>query len=115
MQQVFIAQNPPEAHLIKGLLESYGIAALIQGEDLFGIRGGIPITTATCPSVWVAAANLEQARELIADFLQEAHAERTQGEKWHCPGCGEILEAQFTDCWNCGTGRSVVPPDECAE
>ncbi|WP_422393282.1 DUF7577 domain-containing protein [Mycetohabitans endofungorum] len=24
---------------------------------------------------------------------------------WHCPRCGERLEAQFTLCWQCDTPR----------
>lgn len=93
----------------------WNIATLQQGEDLVGIRGDIPMPTATCPLVWFAEANLEQADELIADFLQETHAEGTYGEKWDCPECGEILQAEFPDYWNSGTGGYVVPPHECAE
>lgn len=106
MKQVYVAQNPPEAHMIKGFLETSGIRAIVQGDDLFGIRGGIPITPTTSASVWVAAQDFKQAQALVEEFFQ---AETTEpGEKWYCPGCGEVLEAQFTECWNCGTSRPLT-------
>jgi RNA polymerase subunit RPABC4/transcription elongation factor Spt4 len=27
------------------------------------------------------------------------------GEPWTCSRCGEVLEPQFAQCWNCGTPR----------
>jgi hypothetical protein len=53
MKQVFVARNPAEAHLVKGLLESRGIRAEVQGEALFGTRGETPLTPDTLPSVWI--------------------------------------------------------------
>lgn len=105
MKKIYIAQNPPEAYLVKGFIESHDIPAFIQGEELFGIRGGVPLTPETSPSVWVAEADVERARELVAEFFRSEQRDRPQDEKWHCPVCGEILEAQFTDCWNCGASR----------
>jgi hypothetical protein len=34
MKKVFVARNPAEAHLVKGMLESHGIRAEVQGEAL---------------------------------------------------------------------------------
>jgi hypothetical protein len=39
--------NPTDAHLLKGLLESEGIEAVVQGEFLWIARGEVPITTDT--------------------------------------------------------------------
>jgi hypothetical protein len=25
---------------------------------------------------------------------------------WVCDGCGENIEGQFSECWNCGSDRS---------
>lgn len=106
MKKVYVAQHPPEAHLVKGFLESQGIVAVVHGENLFSIRGGVPLTPETSASVWVADADFEQADELVKEFFRETEAER-HGENWHCHVCGEILEAQFTDCWNCGASRNL--------
>lgn len=53
MKQVFVAQNPAEAHLVKGLLESRGVRAEVRGEALWGTRGETPLTPDTLPTVWV--------------------------------------------------------------
>jgi hypothetical protein len=53
MKQVFVARNPAEAHLVKGLLESRGIQAEVRGEALWGTRGEAPLTPDTQPTVWV--------------------------------------------------------------
>ena len=34
MKQVHVARHAPEAHLVKGFLESNGIAAVVRGEFL---------------------------------------------------------------------------------
>ncbi len=119
MKQVHVAQNPPEAYLIKGFLEANGIKAVVQGEDLFGIRGGIPVTPSTSPSVWVAEADVAEATRLVEDFFR-AEVEH-QEVSWRCANCGEMIEGQFTECWNCGTSRdadllqeSSDDPDESA-
>jgi hypothetical protein len=53
MKQVFVARNPAEAHLVKGMLEANGIRAEIHGEALWGTRGETPLTADTLPTVWV--------------------------------------------------------------
>ena len=53
MKQVFVAQNPAEAHLVRGLLETRGIHAEVRGEELWGTRGETPLTSDTLPTVWV--------------------------------------------------------------
>lgn len=61
MQQVFVARNPAEAHLVKGMLESNGIRAEVRGEALWGTRGETPVAEDTLPTVWVF--DDHQARE----------------------------------------------------
>lgn len=48
MKQVYIAQDPPDAHFVAGILQEYGISCEVLGEE---------------------------------------------------------MEAQYTDCWQCGTSR----------
>lgn len=109
MTKVFIAQHPTEAHLVRGLLESGGIQAMVRGETLFGVRGEAPVTPDTLPSVWVlddrqAAAALALIREHRVD------SERAGNEApWPCPNCGERVEPQFTSCWKCGNERNPLP------
>lgn len=106
MKKVFVAQHPTEAHLIKGLLESRDIPALVRGESLFGTRGETPVTPDSLPSVWVADDG--QAEEAMA-ILESHRASMSQSSEseasWRCASCGETVEFQFTACWNCGAER----------
>ncbi len=65
MKQVYVAKNPADAHLLKGLLEGEDIQAIVRGEFLWGTRGEVPITPETCPTVWVINdSDYERAMEL---------------------------------------------------
>src|SRR5207245_2894073 len=47
MRPVYFAPDPLDAHLVERLLAGEGIRAVVRGDYLFGVRGGIPITAAT--------------------------------------------------------------------
>jgi hypothetical protein len=106
MKLVHTTTLPAEAHLIKGYLEAAGIAAMIQGDDLTGLQGALPMQEAR-PSLWVADDDQARAEALIQEFLQSQPA-TTGATPWRCPRCGEHLDPQFTDCWNCGASRPVA-------
>ena len=65
MRKVFVARNPPEAHLCVAALEAEGIEAVIQGEELSGAQGGIPVGAATAPSVWIVNDEDAEAAALV--------------------------------------------------
>ena len=107
VRKVFVAQHPTEAHLLKGLLESQGIAAEVRGEALFSVRGEVPATPDTLPSVWVMdETQVARALEFVAEY--ERGTASTSEHPWRCPNCGETLDPQFTACWQCGTARPSV-------
>ena len=70
MKQVFVARNPPEAHLVKGLLESRGIRAEVRGEALWGTRGEVPLTPDTLPTVWVDDPRAPEAARIVEEYNQ---------------------------------------------
>jgi len=106
MIQVYSAQHPTEAHYVKGLLESQGIASEVRGESLFGARGELPVTTDTAPSIWIFDdAKFEEARSIIKEHEHLNRTATPDRPKWKCDFCGEESEAQFTECWNCLTPR----------
>jgi hypothetical protein len=103
MKQVYVARDPNDAHLLKGLLENEGVQAQVQGEWLFSVRGEVPMTSDTLPSVWIVEdSDLDRATEIVTAFSRKPDEEELQGESWQCSECGEQVEPQFTACWNCG-------------
>jgi hypothetical protein len=68
MKQVFVARNPTEAHLVRGLLESRGIRAEVRGEALWGTRGETPLTAETLPTVWVDDLQAPEATRIVKEY-----------------------------------------------
>ena len=105
MKKVYAASNPVDAHLVKGFLEGESISAEVQGEFVFGVRGEVPITPDTAPSVWILDdSDYDKAMALVATFSKPAQTGAHTGGEWRC-ACGEANESQFTECWNCGNAR----------
>ena len=105
MTQIYVAQNPTDAHFIAGLLESEGIPAEIRGEPLFGARGEVPPSPSTLPTVWVEDERAAEARAILANPGRVPGEVGEQTFPWRCGNCGELVEAQFAVCWKCGTAR----------
>lgn len=104
MRMVYRAQNPTDAYLLKGVLDVQGIHAKVQGEFLWSARGEVPIALDTSPSVWVEdEADYERAVQIVRDFQSQESSVTLAGEEWKCEKCGETNEAQFSECWNCGS------------
>jgi hypothetical protein len=105
MRIVFTARHPAEAHLIRGMLEADGIRAVVRNDQLYGAFGEIPVL----PTVWIVDdSEADCSSELIVGFLCGSAARAHGYERWTCVHCGEVLEGQFTDCWNCGSSRPQI-------
>ena len=105
MKQLHAARHALEAHLVKGFLESNGIAAVVRGEFLTSGWGELPVDVC---SVWISDdAQYDRAHALLVRFLKGDPAREFSGQAWRCPRCGEQLEGQFTECWKCSTRRPV--------
>lgn len=106
MRQVYSAEHPTEAHIVKGILESAGIEAVVKGDILFSARGEIPITPETAPSVWILEeSRYNDARRLVRRYEQANSGNLSSGDMWTCMSCAEKLEGQFTHCWKCGEAK----------
>ena len=103
MKQVHVAKHAPEAHLVKGFLESNGVAAVVRGEFLTSGWGELPVDVC---AVWVVDdTDYMRAQALLVAFLRGDAAREHRGQQWRCLQCGEELEGQFTACWKCGAAR----------
>ena len=113
MKQIFTARNEMEAHFVQGLLEEEGINSVIQGEALEGIWANVPISEKAMPGIWIDEAEAARAEPIIEEYRKREvkHAHESQAEAdaprptWKCPKCGEEVEEQFGECWNCGTEK----------
>ena len=103
MTQVFVAKHPTEAHLVAEFLEAQGIPTVIRGEALFGVRGDVPPSAATLPTVWVGDERADEARQFLASAHGGADSSAPQSQPWRCAACGESVDAHFAACWKCGT------------
>ena len=99
--RIFASLNLAEVHHAKNLLDTVGIRTYVKNEALASAVGQLPF--ADCqPELWlVDGADAERARTVLSEGIL-ARAEK--GTLWQC-GCGEIQEAQFTQCWRCGKYR----------
>ena len=112
MKQVYIARNPADAHLLAGILEEYGISCDVRGEELWTALGALPVTPGTQPAVWIRDDNrYEEAEKLVWQYQNKTLTANTVDGPWKCPKCGEELEAQYTECWQCGSSRPTQTQD----
>ncbi|MDH4173445.1 MAG: DUF2007 domain-containing protein [Betaproteobacteria bacterium] len=99
MQRVYSSYDLIAVHHARNLLEAEGIRAEVRNERLSSAMGELP--PAECQAeVWVLEARDAQRAERL---LREGA--RASGPPWSCAGCGERMEAQFTQCWRCGAQR----------
>ena len=102
MKRIYSAHSPLLVGHMRNVLEAHGIRCLTQNMELLGGAGELP-PTAVWPELWVER---EIDHERAERLVEEALADNPSDEaNWRCPGCGEELEAQFDECWNCGAHK----------
>jgi len=99
MKRIFSAEFLPEVVHVRNLLEQAGIRCTLRNERLGGATGDIPFLE-SWPELWVADEQEARATSLLAD-IRAAPAE--PGPAWQCASCGETIDGQFGECWNCGS------------
>ena len=103
-----------EAHFVQGLLEQEGIVSVIQGEALEGAWGDMRLTEQSLPTLAVNEADIAAAEAIVKEY--EARERKSAdapdrdensppAKTWKCPKCGEEVEEQFDECWNCGAEK----------
>jgi rubrerythrin len=99
MKKIYSAQNSLMIGHLKNLLEAYGIECEIKNTYLAVAAGEIP-PIECWPELWVT----DDAKETEARmFLERILAPLESIKKsWKCVNCGEEVEGQFAECWNCG-------------
>ena len=99
MKKLYSAQDPLMIGHLKNVLESQGINSVIKNIYLAGAVGELP-PIECWPELWVVDdAEYSVAVEVLAKALAPL---RSVNRPWKCKRCGEMIEGQFSECWNCG-------------
>lgn len=99
MKLLYSTSNTLLVNHVRNLLEASGIEAQMKNEFLGGAAGELPPTEAW-PELWVEEADFTRAQRVVDEFQ---HAEPQPA--WRCRRCGELIEGQFSECWNCGASH----------
>ena len=89
------------------LLEQAGIACRLSGVYLQGGAGEIPVDQCG-PDIWIENERDRDAAMRVIDGKSDASP--GMQPHWHCDACGEWLEPQFSECWQCGAARPADGP-----
>ncbi len=102
MKKITTFNDIVTANVYKVQLESADIDILIKND----YPPGISISLGNqLPELWVINdKDLARAREIIKQVDQPA---QTNQPNWTCKKCGEELDAQFNECWQCGQLREL--------
>jgi hypothetical protein len=105
MKKVYSAKDPLMVGHMRNVLATFGIDCVTRKLDLSTAAGEIP-PTECWPELWVI--DDDKFAEAMAILRKTLAPLNSVKKSWHCEGCGEELEGQFSECWNCGRSR----PDE---
>ena len=99
MYEVFLHWDTSTVGLVNGLLQDAGVRTVLRNWDACNITE-IPIP-AIYPNVCVLRKeDSDRAKDIISAFLKSSE---TTGEPWTCRTCGEQVESNFLECWQCST------------
>jgi hypothetical protein len=103
MKRLVQAPNLAIATLWADVLNGAGVAVSVQRQYASGIAGQIPPDQAL-PELWLADAADEPLARALLHSLQHPPERR-----WACPGCGEVIDGPFSQCWACGHAAPPAP------
>lgn len=87
---------------LRNVIRAHGIECVIRNEHLAAAVGELP-PIECWPELWILDDSKYDEAQAV---LKRALAPLEPVERlWTCSGCGEEIEGQFTQCWNCGTNR----------
>lgn len=102
MKRLYTDQNSLMVGNIKNILENNGIDCIIKNFMLIGGLGELPPTVCSA-ELWVLD---DEKYNDAENILKNIFSENEQNlSEWICTKCGETVEGQFTECWNCGNSK----------
>ena len=105
MQRIYSAKDPLMIGHLKNVMASFGIKCIAKKLDLISAAGELP-PIECWPELWVVDdSKAGRAKSILKKTLAPLAAVK---KPWSCKGCGEKIEGQFSECWNCGCDRAGV-------
>ena len=96
------ADNLLVATLWQRVLEAAGIACEVRNRYIGAAVGELPADQ-VAPQLWIRdERDIDRARKLLDELRRPSPL-----PSWCCFGCGELVEGQFFQCWNCQATRST--------
>lgn len=94
------ADNLMIATLWQQMLETAGIRCEVRNRYIGAAVGELPADQ-VAPQIWLRDdRDEERARLLLDELRRPKHL-----PSWNCFACGEVVEGQFFQCWNCEAPR----------
>ena len=103
MKTVYSAPNISLVSIFQNILDGNGIRCRLKKEFLSAGVGDLP-PIECWPQLCVKDEDYEEAKRIVDEALSEKEL-----PAWNCDSCHEVIEGQFTECWNCGK----APGDIC--
>ncbi len=112
MIKLYSGAHALETHHVRNLLEQAGIRAVVMGDALAITRGETPWGPETLPAIWIEEADAEEALRIVRQHEDSGlrRIDVAPLPDWACPACGETVDGEFGECWNCRTPQ--VATDE---
>ena len=102
MKKVYSAKDPLMVGHLKNVLATFEIRCVTRNLDLSSAAGELPPIDCW-PELWVVNdEELAQAKAILKKTLAPLESVK---KPWRCRDCDEMVEGQFSECWNCGRGR----------
>ena len=107
MKRLHSGKDPLMIGHLKNVLATFGIKCVAKNVDLISAAGELP-PVECWPELWVVdEEKFGRARSILKKTLAPLHSVK---KPWNCAGCGETIEGQFSECWNCGLDQSGREP-----
>jgi Putative prokaryotic signal transducing protein len=107
MKRIYSAKDPLMIGHLKNVLATFGIRCVAKKLDLISAAGELP-PIECWPELWVIDdEKVTKAKRILKKTLAPLASVK---RSWVCIGCGEKIEGQFSECWNCGRDRFGAEP-----
>ena len=99
MKKIYTSPDRLMVFHFKNVLESDNISCVVKNEFLAGAAGELP-PNECWPELWIE--NDKKYANALEILEKDSIIALVPKPAWTCTKCGEQLEGQFTDCWQCG-------------